>query len=178
MMWIIPTYSCKMAKNRNIPRLRGIFVGRQARALLNVMAYFENERQRERAGRGPILFPNNGIGRAVGQGRGLPHDRVPIPSIRMPQPWGSLFQEREGQRSLSQYPPLHLHQLCLNLWAEDFPLHPHLILPLLLKIVLHLGGARRPLLGNHALCPAVYSPMVISQPHLHMLFMIQMPPTL
>ena len=56
MTWIIPTYSNKMDENRDIPGPRGIFVGRQARALLNAMAYFENERYRGRAGRGPILF--------------------------------------------------------------------------------------------------------------------------
>ena len=100
MMWITPTYSSKMAKNRDILRSRGIFVGRQARALLNAMAYFENERQRGRAGRGPILFPNNGLGRAVGLGRGLPHDRIPIPGIRMPELGVSLPGE-EGQISLS-----------------------------------------------------------------------------
>ena len=61
-------------QNRDIPRPRGIFIGRQARALLNAMAYFENGRYRGRAGRGPILVPNNGIGRAVGWGRGLPHE--------------------------------------------------------------------------------------------------------
>ena len=101
MTRIIPTYSSKMAENRDILRSRGIFVGRRARALLNAMAYFENERPRGRAGRGPILFPNNGLGRVVRQGRGLPLDRVPIPSIRMPETRGSLFQEREGQSSLS-----------------------------------------------------------------------------
>ena len=109
MMWIIPTYSSKMAENRDILRSRGNFVGRQATALLNAMAYFENERQRGRAGRGPILFPNNGLGRAVGQGRGLPHDRVPIPGIRMPE-LGGLSPRRGRGRGLS----LNTHQHTSN----------------------------------------------------------------
>ena len=95
----MPTYSNKMAKNRDIPRPRDIFVGGQARALLNAMAYFENERCRRRAGRSPILFPNNGKGRAVGQSRGLPHDRVPIPSIRMPELGG--LSSRRGRAGVS-----------------------------------------------------------------------------
>ena len=64
------------------------------------MAYFENKRQRGRAGRGPILFPNNGLGRAVGHGRGLPYDRIPIPGIRMPE-LGGLSSRRGRGRALS-----------------------------------------------------------------------------
>ena len=101
MMWTIPTYSSKMAENQDVSRFGSIFVGGQARALLNAMAHFENKRQRGRAGRGPIVANNNGVGRLVGQGRGLPRGRVPILNARMPELGGSLILEREGQRPLS-----------------------------------------------------------------------------
>ena len=41
MMWIIPTYSSKMAENQNVPRSGGIFVGGQARDLLAAIEYLE-----------------------------------------------------------------------------------------------------------------------------------------
>ena len=69
MIWIIPTYSSKMAENLGRSRLRDIFVGGQARVLLNAMVYLENERQKGKAGRGPIVAHNNGMGRTVGWGR-------------------------------------------------------------------------------------------------------------
>ena len=58
-----------MAENQEVLRFGAIFVGGQARALLNAMAHFENERHRCRAGRGPIVANNNGVGRVVGWGR-------------------------------------------------------------------------------------------------------------
>ena len=42
-MWIIPTYSRKMAESQDVPRSGSIFVGGQARALLGAIEYFENE---------------------------------------------------------------------------------------------------------------------------------------
>ena len=122
------------------------------------MAHFENERQRGRAGTGPIVANNNDVGRVVGLGRGLPHGRVPILNARMPEP-GGVSSWRGRGRGLSLHPP-HL-----DLWAEDFPSHPHPFHPFPLKIVPHLGGTRRPLLDNHTLCPIVCNPMVISQSH-------------
>ena len=99
MMWTIPTYSSKMAENQYVSRFGNIFVGRQATALLNAMAHFENE-TKGRAGRGPIVATNNGVGRVVGQGRGLPHVRVPILNARMPEP-GDLSYWRGRGRGLS-----------------------------------------------------------------------------
>ena len=171
MTWTIPTYSSKMAENQDASRSGSIFVGREARALLNAMAYFENERQRGRAGGSPMVANNNGVGRVVG-GVGVYHML------------GLLFWMLECQNQGVSHPgeggaeaSSSLHPPYLKLWAEDFP-HSHPFHPFPLKIIPHLGGARRPLLDNHALCPIVCNPMVISQPHLPMLFVIQMPPTL
>ena len=130
-----------MAEGRGSQTQRGIFVGGRARALLNAMAYFENERVgRGRAGRRPNLRVNNdnnerGVTR---QEVGLPHGRAHALRTLIPGP-GGLIMEREGQRPLSLYTHhTSLHQPHFNLWVEDFPFHPHLIYPLPLKIVPHL----------------------------------------
>ena len=99
-MWIIPTYSNKMAESQDVPRSGNIFVGGLARALLSAMEYFENERHRGRACRGPIIVHANGVGRIVGWGRGLPHGRIPIPSTKMPE-LGCLSSRRGRGRGLS-----------------------------------------------------------------------------
>ena len=82
------------------PNQEAFFVGGQARALLGAMEYFENERHRVRAGRGPITVHTNDVGRIVGQGRGLPHGRVPISSTRMPELTGG-FSSRRGRAEVS-----------------------------------------------------------------------------
>ena len=106
MTWIIPTYSNKMAESQDVPRSGNIFVGEQSRALLGAMEYFENERHRGRAGRGPITVHVNGVGRIVGQGR-VYHMVGSLYQVPECQNQGSLFQKREGQRSLS--PNTHHH---------------------------------------------------------------------
>ena len=113
MMWIIPTYSSKMAENLGRSRSRDIFVGRQARALLNAMVYFENETQRWRAGRDTTIAHNNGMGRMVGQGRGLPCDRIPVVNVGMPELGVSHPGEGGAETSLSLHPP-HLHQTLIK----------------------------------------------------------------
>ena len=100
-MWIIPTYLNKMAESQDIPRSRNIFVGGKARALLGAIEYFESERCRGRAGRGPITVHANSVGRIVGQDRGLPCGRVPIPGTRMPELEVSLPEEGGAEVSLS-----------------------------------------------------------------------------
>ena len=89
-----------MAESQDVPRSGNIFVGGQARALLGAMEYFENERHKVRAGRGPITVHAKGVGRIVGWGRGLPHGRVPILSTRMPELRG-LSSRRGRDRGLS-----------------------------------------------------------------------------
>ena len=49
--------------------------------------------------------------------------------------------------------------------GRGFPLPSPPASPLPLKIVPHLGGAKRPLLDNHALCLIVCNAKDISQPH-------------
>ena len=62
--------------------------------------FFENERRRGRAGRGPVVINSNGIGRAVGWSRGLPHGRGPFGNVCMPEP-GGLSSWRGRGRGLS-----------------------------------------------------------------------------
>ena len=86
-----------MAEGQDSVENRGIFVGGRARALLNAMAYFENERNkgRGRAGRTP---PNLGIS----DNRGMTRQEVGPPCGRahalntLCLGWGSFIMEREG----------------------------------------------------------------------------------
>ena len=103
MMWTIPTLLSKMAEGQGSQTQRGIFVGGRARALLNAMVYFENERVgRGRAGRGPNLRINNdnnerGVTR---QEVGLPCGRAHTLSTLIPGP-GGLSSWRGRGRGLS-----------------------------------------------------------------------------
>ena len=77
-----------MAEGRDSQVNRGIFAGGRARALLNAMTYFENERMRRgRAGRAPNLGVNNNRG-VTRQEVGLPHGRAHALSTLVPRPGG------------------------------------------------------------------------------------------
>ena len=89
---------------------RGIFVGGRARALLNAMTYFKNERMRRgRAGRALDLGVNNNRG-VTRQEVGPPCGRSHTLNTLVPGLWclGG------AEASLFQHPP-HLHQCHLNL---------------------------------------------------------------
>ena len=101
-----------MAEGRGSQENR-IFVGGWARALLNAMAYFENERVgRGRAGRvGSQSFnTNRGVTR---QEAGPPHGRAHALSAWMPRLGVFYHGEGEVETSLFQHPP-HPHQHHLN----------------------------------------------------------------
>ena len=155
----------KMAEGWGSQANRGIFVGGRARALLNATAYFKNERVgRGRAGMGPNLRINNNTG-VTSKEAGPPHGRAHALGMLVPGPGVSHHGEGEAEVSLSQHPP-HLHQPHLNLWVEDFLFHPNLLHPLPLKIVPHLWGTKRPLLGNPVPCPIAFNPWEIPTPPL------------
>ena len=140
------------------------------------MAYFENERQRGRAGRGPIVANNNSVGRVVGWGRGLPHGRVPILNARMPEPGGlSLWRGRGSGLSLPtpttppSTPPQPL--------GRGFP-------PIATHFTPPLDDCSLPRRHQEAPLRQPYTMPHCLQPHGHIpapspiLFMIQTPPTL
>ena len=78
----------KVAEGRDSQVNRGIFVGRRARALLNAMTYFENERMRRgRASRAPNLGMNNNRG-VTRQEVGPPHGRAHALSTLVSRPGG------------------------------------------------------------------------------------------
>ena len=73
-----------MAEGQGLQTHRGIFVGGMARALLNAIADFKNERVgRGKAGRDPDLRINNNRG-VTRQEVGTPHGRVHALSALVP----------------------------------------------------------------------------------------------
>ena len=107
-----------MAEGRGFQTCREIFVGGRARALLNAIAYFENERVgRGRAGRGLNIRINNDDNerRVTRQEMGLPHGRAHTLNTLIPGLGVSHYGEGGAEASLSQHPP-HLHQPHLDLW--------------------------------------------------------------
>ena len=90
-----------MAEGSGSQTQRGIFVGGRARALLNAIAYFKNERGQGRAGRGPNLNNNNNEGGITRQVMHMPCGRDHALSTLIPGLGGSLIMERKGQRPLS-----------------------------------------------------------------------------
>ena len=83
----------------------------------------------------------------------------------MPEPGGLSSWRGRGRGHHSP----NMHHTSINSTStfgqRISPPIPTWLHPLPLKIVPCLGGTRRPLLDNHALCPIVCNPVVISQPH-------------
>ena len=97
-----------MAEGQDFQACREIFVGGRARALLNAIAYFENERGQEKAGRDPNLSNNNNNeGGVTRQEMGLPCGRTHALRTLIPGLGVSHCGEGGAEASLSQHPPHH-----------------------------------------------------------------------